>query len=219
HTQSARASLIGSVCFTHLRGQGTAPRAGFALAGPRRKSGGGGHTLRRNAPDRLSLGQTFPDTTPCGAEGTSCRGLAERAATNREGAHCAGAGGCTAPRPTGVGLSFDGLDGSPPDPIAAGHPRSHGRAAECALGFGPLGRPMEAPPSSAGPPFPNVAAGNRGLTRGLRGRTRPVLLRLDETLIPELPPWYSCYGRRGEPVAVPITGTHARRVLHGALHI
>jgi len=78
---------------------------------------------------------------------------------------------------------------------------------------------MEAPPSSAGPPFPNVAAGNRGLTRGLRGRTRPVLLMLDETIITEIPPLYSCYGRRGEQVAVPITGTHARRVLHGALNI
>jgi transposase len=30
---------------------------------------------------------------------------------------------------------------------------------------------------------------------------------------------YYCYGRRGEQVAVPITGTHARRVLHGARNI
>jgi len=42
---------------------------------------------------------------------------------------------------------------------------------------------------------------------------------LDETIITEMPPLYSCYGRRGEQVAVPITGNHARRVLHGALNI
>lgn len=42
---------------------------------------------------------------------------------------------------------------------------------------------------------------------------------LDETIITEIPPLYYCYGRRGEQVAVPITGTHARRVLHGALNI
>jgi transposase len=42
---------------------------------------------------------------------------------------------------------------------------------------------------------------------------------LDETIITEMPPLSSCYGRRGEQVAVPITGNHARRVLHGALNI
>jgi transposase len=42
---------------------------------------------------------------------------------------------------------------------------------------------------------------------------------LDETIITETPPLYACYGRRGEQVAVPITGHHARRVLHGALNI
>ena len=42
---------------------------------------------------------------------------------------------------------------------------------------------------------------------------------LDETIITEMPPLAYCYGRRGEQVAVPITGTHARRVLHGALNI
>ncbi len=42
---------------------------------------------------------------------------------------------------------------------------------------------------------------------------------LDETIITEVPPLYQCYGRMGEQVCVPIMGTHARRVLHGALHI
>lgn len=42
---------------------------------------------------------------------------------------------------------------------------------------------------------------------------------LDETIITETPPLYACYGRIGEQVRVPITGTHARRVLHGVLNI
>lgn len=42
---------------------------------------------------------------------------------------------------------------------------------------------------------------------------------LDETIITETPPLYSCYGRRGEQVRVPITGSHARRVLHGVINI
>jgi transposase len=42
---------------------------------------------------------------------------------------------------------------------------------------------------------------------------------LDETIITETPPLYSCYGRIGEQVCVPITGTHARRILHGAINV
>jgi transposase len=42
---------------------------------------------------------------------------------------------------------------------------------------------------------------------------------LDETIICETPPLYSCYGRIGEQVSVPISGSHARRVLHGAMNI
>ena len=41
---------------------------------------------------------------------------------------------------------------------------------------------------------------------------------LDETILPEMPPLAYGDGRRGEQVAVPVPGTHARRVLHGALH-
>jgi transposase len=57
------------------------------------------------------------------------------------------------------------------------------------------------------------------LKRGLRGRTRTVLLMLDETIVTETPPLYSCYGRVGEQVSVPITGERAKRVLHGALNV
>lgn len=42
---------------------------------------------------------------------------------------------------------------------------------------------------------------------------------LDETIITETPPLYACYGRIGEHVGVPITGTPARRVRHGVLNI
>jgi transposase len=64
-----------------------------------------------------------------------------------------------------------------------------------------------------------VAAGKRGLKRGLAGRERTVILMLDETIITEPPPLYHCYGRIGEQVCVPITGNRAKRILHGALNI
>ena len=42
---------------------------------------------------------------------------------------------------------------------------------------------------------------------------------LDEVIITETPPLYSCYGRIGQPVAVPISGNRAKRILHGAINI
>ena len=42
---------------------------------------------------------------------------------------------------------------------------------------------------------------------------------LDETLITDTPPLVACYGHRGEQVEVPVTGNHARRVLHGVITI
>ena len=42
---------------------------------------------------------------------------------------------------------------------------------------------------------------------------------LDETIVTETPPLYSCYGHRGEQVEVPITGSRAKRILHGAMNI
>jgi hypothetical protein len=64
-----------------------------------------------------------------------------------------------------------------------------------------------------------VEAVKRGLKRGLEGRARTALLMLDETLITETPPLYSCYGRIGEQVRVPITGDRAKRILHGAINV
>jgi transposase len=46
-----------------------------------------------------------------------------------------------------------------------------------------------------------------------------VLLMLDETIITETPPLYSCYGRIGQQVQVPITGNRAKRILHGAINV
>jgi transposase len=46
-----------------------------------------------------------------------------------------------------------------------------------------------------------------------------VLLMLDETIITETPPLYSCYGRIGQQVQVPVTGNRAKRILHGAINI
>jgi hypothetical protein len=42
---------------------------------------------------------------------------------------------------------------------------------------------------------------------------------LDETIVCETPPLYSCYGRLGEQVRVPITGNRRKRILHGVLNI
>jgi transposase len=64
-----------------------------------------------------------------------------------------------------------------------------------------------------------MAASQRGLKRGLAGRERTVLLMLDETIITETPPLYSCYCRRGEQAFVPITGNRQKRILHGCLNI
>ena len=42
---------------------------------------------------------------------------------------------------------------------------------------------------------------------------------LDEIIITETPPLYSCYGRIGQQVCVPITGNHTTRILHGVLNV
>jgi hypothetical protein len=65
----------------------------------------------------------------------------------------------------------------------------------------------------------DVATVKRGLKTGLKGRERTVLLMLDETIITETPPLYSCYGHIGEQVRVPITGNRAKRILHGAINV
>lgn len=42
---------------------------------------------------------------------------------------------------------------------------------------------------------------------------------LDEVIICETPPLYSCYCRIGAQACVPITGNRQKRILHGALNI
>jgi transposase len=42
---------------------------------------------------------------------------------------------------------------------------------------------------------------------------------LDETIVLETPPLSSCYARRGEQKSIPISGNHARRIVHGVINI
>jgi transposase len=74
-----------------------------------------------------------------------------------------------------------------------------------------------APPVGLAPR--GVASVKRGLKSGLKGHARTVLLMLDETIVTETPPLYSCYGHIGEQVRVPITGHRAKRILHGAINV
>jgi hypothetical protein len=61
--------------------------------------------------------------------------------------------------------------------------------------------------------------GGQGLKRGLKQRRRTAVLMLDETFILEMPPLRACWAKVGVQAEVPITGNHARRVIHGALNI
>lgn len=45
------------------------------------------------------------------------------------------------------------------------------------------------------------------------------MLMLDETILTETPPLRCCYGRLGQQVCLPITGTRTKRILHGVLNI
>lgn len=42
---------------------------------------------------------------------------------------------------------------------------------------------------------------------------------LDETIVCETPPLYSCYCRIGQQALVPINGNRSKRILHGAINI
>src|SRR5215468_12084241 len=78
---------------------------------------------------------------------------------------------------------------------------------------------MEAPTTHSCQRRSILAASKRGLKRGLWTHPRTVVLMLDETIITETPPLYCCYGRVGQQVSVPISGSHKRRILHGALNV
>jgi transposase len=77
---------------------------------------------------------------------------------------------------------------------------------------------VEASTLSVVAPLSHLAAGERRLKKGLWERERTVILMLDEVIITETPPLYSCYGRYGQQVCVPITGNRAKRILHGAIN-
>jgi len=78
---------------------------------------------------------------------------------------------------------------------------------------------VEAPSSSSFFTSKDLASSQRRPKKGLKGRERTVILMLDEVIITETPPLYSCYGRIGQSVSVPITGNRDKRILHGAINI
>lgn len=94
-----------------------------------------------------------------------------------------------------------------------GQPAQHRRSS------GPIAYPLEASPICAGTARAFLAAVKRGLKKGLWSQERTVVLMLDETIITETPPLYCGYGRTGRQVCVPISGTRAKRVIHGALNV
>lgn len=55
--------------------------------------------------------------------------------------------------------------------------------------------------------------------RGLKGRTRTVILFGDEVIITETPPLRAAWSKIGEPREVPITGNRDKRVLYGTLSV
>jgi hypothetical protein len=63
-----------------------------------------------------------------------------------------------------------------------------------------------------------VAAGERGLKKGLAVRERTVVLFSDATIVTETPPLRAAWSRRGEPAEVPVTGNRGRRVVFAALN-
>jgi hypothetical protein len=64
-----------------------------------------------------------------------------------------------------------------------------------------------------------VAAGKRGLRRGLKGRKRTAVLFSDATILTETPPLRACWAKVGEQAEVPITGNRSKRVVFGALNV
>jgi transposase len=78
---------------------------------------------------------------------------------------------------------------------------------------------VETPTPPSGAALAHLAASKRGLQNGLFCKPRTLILMLDETIICEPPPLYSCYCRIGEQARIPITGNRAKRILHGAINI
>ncbi|HET7090601.1 MAG TPA: transposase [Anaerolineae bacterium] len=64
-----------------------------------------------------------------------------------------------------------------------------------------------------------MASVKRGLKKGLKGRTRTVILFLDSTIFNEIPPLRAMWAPIGEQARVPISGTHRKCFLTGVLNI
>jgi hypothetical protein len=77
---------------------------------------------------------------------------------------------------------------------------------------------LQASPLYVGPSLPHVTTSKRGLQRGLEGRSRTVILFLDETILTETPPLRAAWALEGEQAEIPITGNRDKRVLFGVLN-
>src|SRR5262249_48193311 len=86
------------------------------------------------------------------------------------------------------GLPCHCVDRSAVASIPSRCPGPPGLPAQCGTGPGAPGHHVETTALGFGTPRAHVAASKRGLKRGLAGRPRTVLLRLDETIITETPP-------------------------------
>lgn len=64
-----------------------------------------------------------------------------------------------------------------------------------------------------------MARVKRGLKRGLRYRTRTLILFTDETIITETPPLRKKWTLRSERAEIPITGDRNKRVVYGTINI
>lgn len=64
-----------------------------------------------------------------------------------------------------------------------------------------------------------MAAGKRGLQRGLKSRERSVILFSDATILTETPPLRASWSLLGDPAQVPITGNRHKAALFGTISI
>lgn len=64
-----------------------------------------------------------------------------------------------------------------------------------------------------------MATGKGGLKRGLKGRSRTLLLLTDETFITETPPLSAKWSLKGKQSLIAISGNRAKRVLYGTMSL
>ncbi len=157
----------------------------------------GGRTLVRHASHDLSLEQTVPRVSGAGVAHAPRGEAAQRSSPYGRRRHCYTHQRRDGRRPPPIWLPCHSRDRAFLGTIAAGGTSPPSLTAQRGPGHGASGNRVETPTVRFGAPCLHLAAGTRGLNNGLAGRTRTVILRLDETIITETPPVSSCEGRRG----------------------